>query len=63
MGSNIHRTKTNCADLTYVIKVSNSSESTPPPCISKNEINEKKKGVSIMTPLFFRTYNSNIVTC
>lgn len=56
MGSNIHRTKTNCADLTYVIKVSNSSESTPPPCISKNEINEKKKGVSENKTPFFLIY-------
>lgn len=42
MVSNIHQTKTNCADFTYVIKVSNSKESYPLICISKNETNEKK---------------------
>ena len=42
MGSSIQRIKTNCAVFTYVIKVRNSSESNPLPCISKNEANEKK---------------------
>lgn len=42
MGSNIHRTKTNCADFTYVIKVSNSRGNDPLLCISKNEVHEKK---------------------
>ena len=42
MESNIHRTKTNCAYFTYVIKVSNSSKNNPLLCISKNEVNEKK---------------------
>lgn len=42
MVGNIHRTKTNCADFTYVIRVSNSSENDPLLCISKNKANEKK---------------------
>ncbi len=42
MKSNTHLSKTNCADFTCVIKVSNSSENDPLLCISKNEANEKK---------------------
>lgn len=42
MVSNIHQTKTNYANFTYVIKVSNLSENNPLLCISKNEANEKK---------------------
>lgn len=46
MANNIHQIRTNCADFTYVIKVSNSSKNHSLLCISKNEVNEKKKGVS-----------------
>lgn len=38
----MQRIKTNCTDFAYIIKVSNSSKNTPLPCISKNEVNEKK---------------------
>ena len=42
MVDSIQRTKTNCTDSTYIIKVSNLSKNSPLPCISKNEANEKK---------------------
>lgn len=42
MVSNIDQTKTDCADFTYVIKVSNTSENDPLLGISKNEAYEKK---------------------
>lgn len=47
MVSSIYWIKANCADFTYVIKVSNSSKNNLLLCISKNEVNEKKKGVSV----------------
>jgi len=46
MTSSIHCTNTNCTDFTYEIKVSNSSKNNPLLCISKNEVNKNKKGVS-----------------
>ena len=46
MVNNIHKIRTNYTDFTYIIKVSNSSESNSLLCISKNEVNEKKEGVT-----------------
>lgn len=53
MTSSIHCTNTNCTDFTYEIKVSNSSKNNPLLCISKNEVNKNKKGVSAKDPPFF----------
>lgn len=49
MMSNTDQIRTVCTYFTYIIKVSNSMGNNPLFCISKNEVNEKKKGVSYET--------------
>lgn len=53
MMSNTDQIRTVCTYFTYIIKVSNSMGNNPLFCISKNEVNEKKKGVSLSDPPFF----------
>lgn len=56
MMSNTDQIRTVCTYFTYIIKVSNSMGNNPLFCISKNEVNEKKKGVSRWDPPFFLIY-------